>query len=140
MNTILEIQKLLKFLKKQKMNNTLKETVFKTLKAMNDEELCKVFNYFFRRLGTFDSVNTMSCFDDDFSGYLLTKVIEMLTDDFNIFDAFYAYKNGMIYSFNSIKDSTLFESNVDDVVDEVVENGDALGNPTLTRILEEVSR
>ena len=119
------------------MNNTeLKETVFKALKTMNDEELCKVFNCFFRRLGTADSVNLMECFDDDFSEYPLTKVIEMLTDDFNIFDAFYAYKNGTIYSFNSIKDSSLFESNVDDVVDEAVENWDALGSPTLTRILE----
>lgn len=125
------------------MENTgLKEMVLKALKTMNDEELCKIFNRFFRQLGTFDSVNTMSCFDDDFSGYPLTEVIGMLADDFNVNDVFYAYSawKDTISSLDSVRDSKFFEDHVDDVVDEVVENWDALGSPTLTRILEEASR
>ena len=123
-------------------NTELKETVLKALKTMNDEELCKIFNRFFRQLGTFDSVNTMSCFDDDFSGYPLTEVIGMLADDFNVNDVFYVYDAGQdtISSFNWVKESNFFKDNVDDVIDEVVENWDALGSPTLTRILEGASR
>lgn len=123
-------------------NTELKETVLKALKTMNDEELCKIFNRFFRQSGTFDSVNTMSCFDDDFSGYPLTEVIGMLADDFNVNDVFYAYDAGQdtISSFNWVKESNFFKDNVDDVIDEVVENWDALGSPTLTRILEGASR
>lgn len=97
---------------------------------------------FFRRLGTFDSINSMACFDDDFSGYPLTEVIRMLADDFNVNDAFYAYVawKDTISSFNGVKESNFFEDHVDDVVDEVVENWDALGSPTLTQILEEAQR
>ena len=120
----------------------LKEKVLKALKTMNDEELCRIFNCFFRRLGTFDSVNSMACFDDDFSGYPLTEVIRMLADDFNVNDAFYAYVawKDTISSFNGVKDSSFFENHVDDVIDEVVEGWDALSSPTLTRILEEAQR
>lgn len=119
----------------------LKETVLKTLKSMNDEELCRIFNCFFRRLGTFDSVNSMACFDDDFSGYPLTEVIGMLADDFNVNDTFYAYSAwDTISSFDSVKDSSFFENHVDGVINEVVEGWDALGNSTLDQILEEASR
>lgn len=120
----------------------LKETVLKALKTMNDEELCRIFNYFFRQLGTFDSVDLMTCFDNDFGGYPLTEVIGMLADDFSVNDDFYAYDAGqdVISSFNEVIESEFFEDNVDDVIDEVVENWDALGNSTLDQILEEASR
>lgn len=120
----------------------LKETVLKALRTMNDEELCRIFNYFFRQLGTFDSVNSMTCFDDDFGGYPLTEVIGMLADNFSVNDDFYAYDAGqdVISSFNGVIESEFFEDNVDNVIDEVVENWDALGSPTLTRILEEAQQ
>lgn len=120
----------------------LKEKVLKALKTMDDEELCRIFNYFFRQLGTFDSVNSMTCFDDDLGGYPLTEVIGMLADDFNVNDDFYAYDAGqdVISSFNGVIESEFFEDNVDDVIDEVVEGWDALGNSTLDQILEEASR
>lgn len=123
-------------------NAELKEKVLKALRTMNDEELCRIFNYFFRQLGTFDSVNSMTCFDDDLGGYPLTEVIGMLADDFNVNDDFYAYDAGqdVISSFNGVIESEFFEDNVDDVIDEVVEGWDALGNSTLDQILEEASR
>lgn len=123
-------------------NAELKEKVLKALRTMNDEELCRIFNYFFRQLGTFDSVNSMTCFDDDLGGYPLTEVIGMLADDFNVNDDFYAYDAGqdVISSFNGVIESEFFEDNVDDVIDEVVEGWDALGNSTLDQILEGASR
>lgn len=100
----------------------LKETVLKALKMMNNEELCEILNRFFQRLGTFDSVNSMTLFTLD--------------------DVFYAYdaEQDTISSFNWVKESNFFKDNVDNVIDEVVENWDALGSPTLTRILEGASR
>lgn len=118
----------------------LKETVLKALKSMNDEELCRIFNCFFRQLGTDDSVGAMENFDNDFSGYPLTDVIEMLYDGFSTYNSFYAFSGTTIYSFDSVKDSSFFENNVDDVINEAVENWDALGSPTLTRILEEAQQ
>lgn len=92
--------------------NEIKRNGAYALKTMNDEELCRIFNCFFRRLGTFDSVNSMACFDDDF----------------NVNDTFYAYSAwDTISSFNWVKESNFFKDNVDNVIDEVVENWDALG-------------
>lgn len=119
----------------------LKETVLKALKTMDDEELCRIFNCFFQQLGTDDSIDVMNRFDTDFRyGYELTDIIEMLDDGFNTRNSFYAFSGTTIYSFDSVKDSSFFENNVDDVIDEVVEGWDALGNSTLDQILEEASR
>lgn len=118
----------------------LKETVLTALKTMNNEELCKIFNRFFRQLGTDDMIDVMENFDKDFGDYFVTDIIEMLYDGFSTRNSFYAFSGTTLYSFDSIKDSSFFENNVDDVVDEVVENWDALGNPTLTQILEEAQR
>lgn len=103
-------------------NTELKEEVLKALKTMNNEELCEILNRFFSAVGTFDSVNSMTLFTLD--------------------GVFYAYDAGQdtISSFNWVKESNFFKDNVDDVINEVVENWDALGSPTLTRILEEASR
>lgn len=124
-------------------NTKLKEKVLKALKMMDDEELCRIFNRFFRQLGTFDVVDVMENFDKDFHDYFMIDVIEMLGDGFSTSSAFFAYDDGVdgvISSFDSVKDSSFFENNVDDVIDEVVEGWDALCNSTLDQILEEASR
>lgn len=118
-------------------DRVLKQKVFKALKTMDDEEVCKIFNRFFRRSGAFHSINTMSRFDDGFSGYSTIEVVGMLADDFNANDAFYEYDvwNKKIFSFSDLKESKFFKTNIGDVVDEVVENRDALGDSTLDQIL-----
>lgn len=121
-------------------NTELKEEVLKALKTMNNEELCEIFNRFFRQLGTDDVIDVMENFDKNFGDYFVTDVIEMLYDGFSTRNSFFAFSGTTIYSFDSVKDSSFFENNVDDVINEVVENWDALGSPTLTRILEEASR
>lgn len=115
----------------------LKEKVLKALKTMDDEELCRIFNCFFQQLGTGDAVDVMENFDKDFHDYFMIDVIEMLGDCFSTSSAFFAYDDGLISSFDSVKDSSFFENNVDNVIDEVVEGWDALGNSTLNQILEE---
>lgn len=121
-------------------NTELKEEVLEALKKMDDKELCRIFNRFFRQLGTFDVVDVMENFDKDFGAYDVTDINEILDDGFNAHNNFYAYSETTIYSFDSVKDSSFFENNVYDVINEVVENWDALGSPTLTQILEEASR
>lgn len=107
-----------------------KMKTFEVLQAMDDEELCRIFNHVFSRLRVRHVIGHMNNIDAALNGYKMRDIFLMLDDDFNPHDNFYSFKPGVsrISSFNNIKESDFYYEKISLVVDYMVENNCQVNN------------